>query len=126
LLFATVTLPLADTWLSPHRVGSALACALLALPFFGATEWILRGPGRTGVWLPIAGKVLTLAVIAAAGLTGLLPFVIVLGLGGFAISFGVIELIAYRLSRTAPNPWSAALFQSLWIGWTLGSVFPVL
>ena len=124
VLFAGVLLPFVDLWLAPHRLAGALLCALLALPFFGATEWLLRGPGRTGIWLPIVGKALTLVVIAAAALIGLLPFVILLALGGLALQFAFYELMAYRVSRSAPNPWLAALLQAAWTGWTLGALFP--
>jgi dienelactone hydrolase len=124
--FGAFTSPFVSLGLAPHRVLSALACAAAALPFFAATEWLLRGPGATGVWLPIAGKLLTLAVIVAAALSGLLSFVIVLGLGGFVVNFALFEILGWRLSRVAPNPWVPALLQSLWTGWTLAAVFPVV
>jgi dienelactone hydrolase len=122
--FAVFTQPFVDVSLPPHRAPAALLCAAAALPFFGATEWLLRGPGRAGVWLPIAGKLLALAVIGAGAFAGLLSFVLVLGLGGFVVNFTLFELLGWRFSRLAPNPWVPALVQSLWTGWTLAATFP--
>jgi hypothetical protein len=116
--------PFANLALTPGRAPAALACSAAALPFFAATEWLLRGPGLSGVWLPIAGRVVTLLVIATAALTGLLSFVIILGLGSFVLSFALLELLAWRFSRVAPNPWVPALVQALWTGWTLAATFP--
>ncbi len=124
--FGAFTQPFLDLRLAPHRVPAALACAAAALPLFAATEWLLRGPGRAGVWLPIAGKLLVLAVVSVAALTGLLSFVIILGLGGFVLNFALFEAIAWRFSRVAPNPWVPALVQSLWTGWSLAATFPVV
>ncbi len=123
--FGGLASPYVGLSLAPHRVPSALAIALLVLPFFAATEALLRGPGAAGVWLPIAGKLLALAVIAGAAFAGLLSFVIVLGLGAFAVLFALFELLAWRMSRSAPNPWFPALVQSLWTGWTLAATFPM-
>jgi pimeloyl-ACP methyl ester carboxylesterase len=116
--------PVTDLWLAPHRALAALTCATAALPFFASTEWLLRGPGRIGVWLPIAGKLVTLAVIATAATMGVLSFLILLGIGAFILSFALLEVLAWRLSRAAPNPWVPALVQSLWAGWTLAATFP--
>jgi hypothetical protein len=103
---------------------AALACAASALPFFAALEWLTRGAGRDGVWLPIAAKVATLVVIATAAWTGLISFVVILGLGGFVLSFALLEALSWRLSRLAPNPWVPALVQAAWTGWTLSATFP--
>lgn len=124
--FGTVSEPYLGPWLAPHRWPAALACALLALPFFGAFEWLLRGPGPRGVWAPVAGKVILLGVIALGSITGLLSFVLFLALTLFAASQAVLELACYRLSRAAPNPWLAALYQSGWTGWTVAAAFPYL
>jgi dienelactone hydrolase len=118
-VFVGVALPV-------HRAPSALAMSLLVLPFFAATEALLRGPGPSGVWLPIAGKALTLVVIAGSAFAGLLSFVIVLGLGAFLVNFALFELLAWRMSRAVSNPWLPALVQSLWTGWTLAATFPVV
>ncbi len=117
--------PFLDVSLAPHRFASAVAMSLLVLPFFAATEVLLRGPGASGVWLPIAGKALVLVVIAGSAFAGLLSFVIVLGLGAFIVNFTLFELLAWRLSRATPNPWLPALVQSLWTGWTLAATFPL-
>ncbi len=122
--FGAFTQPFTDLWLAPHRIPAALACAAAALPFFAGLEWLTRGGGRAGVWLPIAAKVATLVVIATAAMTGLLSFVIILGLGAFVLNFALLEALAWRLSRVAPNPWVPALVQALWTGWTVAATFP--
>jgi dienelactone hydrolase len=117
--------PFVDAWLSPWRLVPALLCAVALLPFFGALEWLLRGSGRTGVWLPIAGRVLVLLALAAAALFGLVSFVVLLGLAGFALLFAVLELGAQRLWRASPSPWTLALFQSIWLGVAFAASFPL-
>jgi dienelactone hydrolase len=124
VLFGGLLLPWVDLWLSPHRVVPAAACAALSLPYFGATELLLRGAGRTGVWLPIAGKLLTLLALAAAALAGVVPFFVLFALGGLVLQFALLEGMAWRISRVAPSPWLQAALQALWVGWTLGAIFP--
>lgn len=131
LLFAFVYLglgvaaaPFVDVWPSFQRLPASALCALLALPFFAATEWLLRGPGRTGAWLPLAGRALVLVGLVLGSLSGLLSPLLMLGLGAFVLLFALLELFAWRLSRAAPNPWLSAVVQSAWLGWVLGAVFP--
>ena len=101
-----------------------VVATLLLLPWFGASEWLLRGQGVTGLWLPAAGKLLTLIVVGAAALTGLLPFVILLGMASIALFFAFFELVATRLGRVMPNPWLAALFQAAFTGTAFATIFP--
>jgi dienelactone hydrolase len=123
-VFGAIAQPFSSTWLAGHRLLPAAVCALLSFPLFASMEWLLRGPGRVGVWAPIAGKLLLVATLTVAVLMGILPFVLLLGLGAFVLLFAIFELACWRLSRVAPNPWLAALFQSAWTGWTLGAIFP--
>lgn len=105
------------------RLGSWLLVALCALPWFGACEWLLRGTSGVNAWLPLAAKlglVLLIALGSAAGLVELGSLVVPL-----VAVFAVLELYAFRLARSAPNPWSAALFQSLWLGWLCAAVLPL-
>jgi pimeloyl-ACP methyl ester carboxylesterase len=114
-----------DLWLTPQRLPWGIVSGLLLLPYFGALEWLLRGPGRTGVWLPILGKLLTLAILVSGALLGLLPHVLVLSIVTLVPAFLVFELFAYRLSRETGEPWLAALFQAAWLGLVLASIFPL-
>ena len=120
----TLVLPLYNVFPAPHRLVWCLVATALVLPYFAASECLLRGAGVTGLWLPAVGKLLTLVFIAAACLQGLLPFVILLGLGSIALSFALFELIAIRISRCMPGPWIAALFQAAYTGFTLSAVMP--
>lgn len=122
--FGSVVLPFVDAWLTPQRLPVAAGCAALSLPFWVALEWLLRGPGRAGVWAPIAGRALLVAVLAASAWIGLVSFVVLLGLLPFALLFALLELAAYRIERACPNPWMAALLQAGWTGWALAAVFP--
>ena len=97
---------------------------LVVLPFFAALEMLLRGPGATGVWLPLAGKLLALVVIVVGALLGLLPFIFLLGIVPIAAYFLIFELVGYRMSRHMPNPWSTALLQAAFTSSGFGAVMP--
>jgi alpha-beta hydrolase superfamily lysophospholipase len=116
LALAGAISPYLEVGLGPRRLPWWILCSALALPYFVATELLLRGRGRAGLWLPIAGKALTLLAIALAAGLGLLPRVILLALGGIAALFAVLELVAYRLGRSGFDPWVQALVQSAWVG----------
>ncbi|MCP4004329.1 MAG: hypothetical protein GY725_09050 [bacterium] len=107
-----------------HRLVWCALGTLILLPYFGVLEWVLRGPGRTGVWLPIVGKLLTLAALFGGALSGLLPGVVLLGVAPIALFFALFELVAYRLSRVSPNPWTAALFQAAFTSVAFGAIMP--
>ncbi len=124
LVVGTLGGPFMDIFPAPHRLGWCIGATLLLLPFFGASEWLLRGSGRTGLWLPALGKALTLFAVAGGALAGLLPFVILLGIAPIALFFVYFELVAHRLGRQMPNPWLAALFQAAFTGVTFASIFP--
>jgi len=124
LVLGTLYGPFWDIFPAPHRLGWCLGATLLMLPYFGASEWLLRGTRRTGLWLPAAGKALTLFAVAGGALAGLLPFVILLGIVPIAGFFVFFELVALRLARWVPNPWLAALFQAAFTGVSFASIFP--
>jgi len=123
-VFGTLALPFWDIFPAPHRLPWALVATALFLPYFGAIESLLRGAGQTGLWLPALGRILTLAVVAAACLAGLLPFVIILGLAAIALNFVLFELVALRIGRHMPGPWIAALFQAAFTGFAFAAIFP--
>ena len=123
-VLGTLVLPTWNIFPATHRLVWCFVASGLMLPYFGATECLLRGAGRTGLWLPAVGKLATLVVVAAGCLSGLLPFVIVLGLGSIALFFALFELIAIRIGRRMPGPWIAALFQATFTGFAFGAVFP--
>lgn len=123
-VIGTLVLPLWDIFPASHRLVWAGVATALFLPYFGASECMLRGAGANGLWLPAAGKLLTLVVVGAACLKGLLPFVILLGLGSIALFFALFELVAIRISRCMPGPWIAALFQAAFTGFSFTAIFP--
>ena len=112
-----------DLWPTPQRLPWGIVSGLLLLPYFGALEWLLRGTGRTGVWLPLLGKLLTLAILVSGALLGLLPHGLVLSIVALVPAFLVFELFAYRLSREKGEPWLAAHIQAAWLGLVLASIF---
>ncbi len=116
--------PFYDLFPAPHRLPGCLLATALVLPYFGASELLLRGAGRTGLWLPAVGKLVTLFVVAVGTLTGLLPFLIFLGILPIALFFAFFEIVAIRIGRCMPGPWIAALFQSAFVGFALGAIFP--
>jgi dienelactone hydrolase len=123
-LIGTLYLPLWSIFPAAHRLLWCFAASALVLPYFAASEWLLRGAGSTSFWLPAVGKGLTLAVIAAGTLTGLLPFVIFLGIGPLIAFFALFELVSIRIARRMPGPWVAALFQAAFTGFSLAAIFP--
>jgi dienelactone hydrolase len=124
LAIGTLAGPFLDIFPAPHRLGWCLGGGLLFLPYFGASEWLLRGSGRAGLWLPAAGKALTLFAVIGGALAGLLPFVILLGIVPIVGFFVFFELVASRLARWVPNPWLAAIFQAAFTGAAFASIFP--
>jgi len=124
LVLGTLDAPFWDLFPAPHRALWCVGATLLLLPWFGASEWLLRGAGRTGLWLPAVGKALTLFAVAGGALTGLLPFVIILGIIPIGLFFVFFEIVAGRLGRQMPNPWLAALFQAAFTGVAFTSIFP--
>jgi dienelactone hydrolase len=124
LVLGTLNGPLWNLFPAPHRAGWCIGATLLMLPFFGASEWLLRGSGRAGLWLPVVGKALTLFAVVGGALAGLLPFVILLGIVPIVLFFVFFELVAARLGRWMPNPWLAALFQAAFTGFSFASIFP--
>jgi pimeloyl-ACP methyl ester carboxylesterase len=125
VVVGTALQTISDAWLPSHRAPLALACGLLVLPFFAALEWLLRSADRTGVWAPIVGKLLVLLTLGVGATSGLLPGFLMLILSIFALFYVAFEICCWRISRTTPNPWIAAIFQAGWAGWTLGSMFPI-
>lgn len=123
LLVSTLS-PFWDLRIFPHRLLWVLFGAVLTAPFFLATEWRLRGEGL-GPWLSPLGKVVTLAFIGGGAMLGLLPFVVLLGLGGLIGLFFLYELVAIRLAGRTPDPWPAVVVQALWSGWFIGGIFPL-
>jgi dienelactone hydrolase len=123
-VIGTLVLPFWDTFPAPHRLPWALVATALFLPYFGASECLLRGAGRTNLWLPAVGKLVTLAVVVAGCLSGLLPFVIILGIGAIALNFVLFEIVAIRIGRKMPGPWIAALFQAAFAGFSFAAIFP--
>ncbi|MGH2901948.1 MAG: dienelactone hydrolase family protein, partial [Solirubrobacteraceae bacterium] len=124
LAIGTLVAPFWDLFPAQQRGFWCVAVTLLLLPWFGASEWLLRGTGRTGLWLPALGKALTLFAVAGGALSGLLPFVIILGIIPIALFFVFFELVAVRLGRQLPNPWLAALFQAAFTATAFTSIFP--
>ncbi len=117
--------PIWDLWPSSHRLPWCFVCSALCLPYFGASEWLLRGPGRSGVWLPVAGKLLTIGTLLLGAVLGLVPSEVLLGISAIVPAFLMFEVFAYRLSRVAPEPWLPALFQAAWLGLSVAALFPL-
>jgi len=123
LMMGTFLEPYAWRWLTPQRALHAFVPFALMLPFFAAFELLLRGARP---WVPIAGRIVILGVMALATILQLLPFELFLALGGFVVFFALFEAIGYRASRVAPNPWLMGVYQAGWSALAHASLFPVL
>lgn len=124
VVVATLNAPFWGLFPAPHRAPWCVVATLLLLPYFAGCEWLLRGSGAIGLWLPAVGKLLTLIVVGVGAVAGLLPFVILLGMGAIALFFVFFELVAIRLARRMPNPWIPALFQAAFTATAFVSIFP--
>jgi hypothetical protein len=124
LSWGITTMVFWDIFPASHRVAWCLVGGLASLPFFVASEWLLRGRGVLGVALPIIGKLLTLVTIIIGAIAGVLPGVLLLGVGAVALYFVIFEIIACSMSRKMPNPWIPAIVQALFMGWGFAAVFP--
>jgi hypothetical protein len=124
LLLVAALSPIWDLRLFPHRVIWAAAAALLVLPFFLATESRLRARGLAP-WVDPAGKAVTLLFVAGGAAVGLLPFVVLLALGGLVLLFVLSELVGLPFAARTSDRFAPALAQALLVGWTLGALFPL-
>ncbi len=126
-VFGSLLQPFFGFWLAPHRVLWAIIATALTLPFFAGFELLLRSHaarGLAGVWVPAAGRMLTIAVILLGAMLELLPGFVMLIIGFFLVWFLLFEIFAYRLCRVAPNPWITGLFTAAWSSWTTVAAFP--
>jgi len=126
-VFGTFLQPFTGLWLAPHRVLWAVVATALQLPFFAGFELLLRSHGARspgGVWVPVAGRLLTVAVIMLGALLELLPGFVMVIVGFFLVWFLLFEIFAYRLCRVAPNPWVTGLLTASWSSWTAVATFP--
>lgn len=124
LVLTGVLSPLWDLRLPPHRVGWAVLGAALLLPFFAVTEERLRPRGGAR-WVSPVGKGVTLLAIGVGASVGVLPFVVLLGLGGLVGLFVLFEVVGDRLALGRAHPGTAAVAQAIWAGWFLGVLFPI-
>jgi hypothetical protein len=117
--------PWVDPWPAPPRLSAIALASAAALPHFAALEWLLRGPGWMGALLPALGRGLAVVVLGGAALAGWLPEGSLTAARVLLLGAPLLELLAQRCARTAPSPWTSALAQSLWLGWVIGSLFPL-
>jgi pimeloyl-ACP methyl ester carboxylesterase len=125
--FGTLLQPFLGVWLAPHRVLWAIITTALTLPFFAGFELLLRSHGGRSpgsVWIPAAGRLLTIAVIMLGALFELLPGFVMIIIGPLLVWFLLFEIFSYRLSRVAPNPWVTGLFTAALSSWTTVAAFP--
>ena len=116
--------PFWDPFLTASRLLPWLAATGLLLPWFGASEWLLRGASGSPSWPASAARLLTLAVLAGGATAGLLPRLLLPILLTIGLVFAAFEVLALRISRVMPNPWLASLVQAGWTGWLLVAYFP--
>ncbi len=116
--------PFWNPFLTAPRLLPWLAATGLLLPWFGASEWLLRGASSSPRWPPSAARLLTLVVLAGGAYAGLLPRLLLPTLLTIGLVFAVFEALALRISRVKPNPWLASLVQAGWTGWLLVAFFP--
>jgi hypothetical protein len=109
----------------PRLLWSGLS-ALLLLPFFASSEFLLRSEGRAGRWLPALARLVALLVFFVAAALGALPETAQLAVFALAPLFVGFEVAAQRLARRAPHPWLSALLQSAWASGVLCASAPLV
>jgi alpha-beta hydrolase superfamily lysophospholipase len=111
---------------TPERALAAALLAALLLPFFLASETLLR---RGGAWQALAlgllGKLLVLAVLVAGIFAEIVPAVLLLLLGALAAVFVVAEIAAAALYARSGNLLASAVLQAALLGWTIAALMPV-
>src|SRR5262249_38108755 len=119
--------PLLGPWLHPwpasHPPWPSLFARAAALPLFAPLERRPRVPGPAGALLPALARGLVIALLAAAGFTGLAEPGALLAARVLALGAPLLELLAQRCARCAPEPWTSAIAQSLLVGWSFGTLF---
>jgi dienelactone hydrolase len=112
--------------LTPERLGAAILCTILLLPFFFSFELLVRcgTPGRS-VLLGLAGRVIIVLLLAAGVWLQALPVVAGLMLGLFIILFVAFEILAAAIYRTSGNLTLIALIESAWLAWILAAIMPI-
>jgi alpha-beta hydrolase superfamily lysophospholipase len=124
-LLGPLLVPWLDPWPAPHRLTAVLLASAAALPHFAALECLLRARTWPGHVLPAAMRLLAVALLAGASLVGWLPDASLTAARYLLLGAPLLELLALRCARIAPNPWTSAIAQSLWVGWVLGALFPL-
>jgi hypothetical protein len=124
LIAGPLLAPWLDPWPAPHRLVPIALASAAALPHFAALEW-LRSRGWAGAVLPALGRALAIALVAGAAVAGMLPDTALTAARCLLLGAPLLELLGQSCARIAPNPWTAALAQSLAVGWILGTLFPL-
>jgi dienelactone hydrolase len=111
---------------TPERALAALVLASLLLPFFLASETLLRrGGAAAALGLGLLGKLLVLALLLAGVAAGIVPFVVVLLLGALVVVFVLAEIAAAALYARSGNLLASATLQAAWLAWMIAALMPV-
>jgi dienelactone hydrolase len=111
---------------TPERAAAGLAAAAVLFPFFLAFETLVRrGSPLAAFATGCAGKVVVLAMIAAGVSLGIVPFVVMLLLGGLVLVFALTEIAATALYARSGNLLATAALQAAWLGWTIAALMPM-
>jgi dienelactone hydrolase len=111
---------------TPERALAALGLAALLLPFFLASETLLRrGGALASLALGLLGKLLVLAVLVAGVAAGIVPFVVVLLLGVLVAVFVVAEIAASAIYARSGNLLASAAFQAAGLAWVIAALMPM-
>jgi alpha-beta hydrolase superfamily lysophospholipase len=125
-LFAPIAGLAHDMTPGPGRAWIGVQLALLLFPFFlGFEHCVRRGGTLSSFGLGLAGRVLTLAVIALGVALGVVPFVVTLLFVPLALALLLGEVAAAAIHAAGGNRLASATFQAAFLAWMIASTMPV-
>jgi dienelactone hydrolase len=112
--------------LSPERLMVMAMASVLLFPFWLSFELLVRrgGLAMATTWA-VLGRILILVLIAVGVSLNVLPFVLMLILPILTIGYLMIEIFAASVYSASRNLVLIAVFETLWIAWTIAAMSPI-
>ena len=111
---------------TPERLIATAIAPVLLIPFFLGFEALVRRGGMvTSTVRGIVGRAITLALLWAGVVLGVIPPVVALILPSLAIQFILFEIFTGCVYGKSGNIVPAVLVESAWLGWAIALTMPI-